>query len=250
MGGFFGVVSKEDCLFDLFFGTDYHSHLGTRRGGLAVYGENGFDRSIHNIENSPFRTKFDKDVQEMKGNMGIGCISDYEPQPLIVRSHHGTYAITTVSKINNIDEIVQDIFDKGQNSGVLLIDLHFQTRNCLQSRQLGCPEAALSRYQLPAVIPAADGQGLDDPVAADGFRQFRQRSGSEFPSGLVWVGSDLLHRKPTDLRVQHARHLLTGSETAGVPGSACIVAPGSGGNVGKSVGKIKKARKIPRFFCK
>ena len=86
MGGFFGVVSKEDCLFDLFFGTDYHSHLGTRRGGLAVYGENGFDRSIHNIENSPFRTKFDKDVQEMKGNMGIGCISDYEPQPLIVRS--------------------------------------------------------------------------------------------------------------------------------------------------------------------
>ena len=75
MGGFFGVVSKDDCLFDLFFGTDYHSHLGTRRGGLAVYGENGFDRSIHNIENSPFRTKFDKDVQEMKGNMGIGCIS-------------------------------------------------------------------------------------------------------------------------------------------------------------------------------
>ena len=113
MGGFFGVVSKEDCLFDLFFGTDYHSHLSTRRGGLAVYGENGFDRSIHNIENSPFRTKFDKDVQEMKGNMGIGCISDYEPQPLIVRSHHGTYAITTVSKINNMDEIVQDIFDTG-----------------------------------------------------------------------------------------------------------------------------------------
>ena len=143
-----------------------------------------------------------------------------------------------------------DIFDKGQNSGVLLIDLHFQTRNCLQSRQLGCPEAALSRYQLPAVIPAADGQGLDDPVAADGFRQLRQRSGSEFPSGLVGVGSDLLHRKPMDLRVQHARHLLTGSETAGVPGSACIVAPGSGGNVGKSVGKVKKARKIPRFFCK
>ncbi len=104
---------KKIVCLTCFFGTDYHSHLGTRRGGLAVYGENGFDRSIHNIENSPFRTKFDKDVQEMKGNMGIGCISDYEPQPLIVRSHHGTYAITTVSKINNIDEIVQDIFDKG-----------------------------------------------------------------------------------------------------------------------------------------
>ena len=115
MGGFFGVVSKEDCMFDLFFGTDYHSHLGTRRGGLAVYGENGFDRSIHNIENAPFRTKFDKDVQEMKGYMGIGCISDYEPQPLIVRSHHGTYAITTVSKINNTEEIVNSIFSNGNS---------------------------------------------------------------------------------------------------------------------------------------
>lgn len=110
MGGFFGVASREDCLFDLFFGTDYHSHLGTRRGGMAVYGENGFDRAIHNIENSPFRTKFDKDMQEMKGNYGIGCISDYEPQPLIVRSHHGTSAITTVSKINNAQEIVENIF--------------------------------------------------------------------------------------------------------------------------------------------
>lgn len=110
MGGFFGVASREDCLFDLFFGTDYHSHLGTRRGGMAVYGENGFDRAIHNIENSPFRTKFDKDMQEMKGNYGIGCISDYEPQPLIVRSHHGTFAITTVSKINNAQEIVENIF--------------------------------------------------------------------------------------------------------------------------------------------
>lgn len=110
MGGFFGVVAKEDCMFDLFFGTDYHSHLGTRRGGLAVYGENGFDRAIHNIENAPFRTKFDKDMQQMKGYMGIGCISDYEPQPLIVRSHHGTFAITTVSKINNVNEIVESIF--------------------------------------------------------------------------------------------------------------------------------------------
>lgn len=115
MGGFFGVVSKEDCMFDLFFGTDYHSHLGTRRGGLAVYGEKGFDRSIHNIENAPFRTKFDKDVQEMQGYMGIGCISDYEPQPLIVRSHHGTYAITTISKINNTDDIVNTIFNNGNS---------------------------------------------------------------------------------------------------------------------------------------
>lgn len=113
MGGFFSVASKQDCVFDLFFGTDYHSHLGTRRGGLAVYGEHGFDRAIHNIENSPFRTKFEKEANEMKGYMGIGCISDYEPQPLIVRSHHGTYAITTVGKINNVDAIVKRIFDSG-----------------------------------------------------------------------------------------------------------------------------------------
>lgn len=113
MGGFFAVTSKTDCVFDLFFGTDYHSHLGTRRGGMAVYGPKGFDRAIHNIENSPFRTKFEKDVNKMEGNFGIGCISDYESQPLIVRSHHGTYSITTVGKINNTDAIVKDIFSKG-----------------------------------------------------------------------------------------------------------------------------------------
>lgn len=114
MGGFFGVTSKQDCVFDLFFGTDYHSHLGTRRAGMAVYSkENGFDRAIHNIENAPFRTKFDKDVNVMHGYMGIGCISDYEPQPLIVRSHHGTYAIMTVGKINNTDEIIKKMFDSG-----------------------------------------------------------------------------------------------------------------------------------------
>ena len=113
MGGFFAVASKEDCVFDLFFGTDYHSHLGTRRGGMAVYGDGEFNRSIHNIENSPFRTKFEKDVHEMKGNMGIGCISDFEPQPLLVRSHHGTYAIVTVGKINNVEDLVQKIFKSG-----------------------------------------------------------------------------------------------------------------------------------------
>lgn len=113
MGGFFAVASNEDCVFDLFFGTDYHSHLGTRRAGMTVFGENGFNRAIHNIESAPFRTKFDRDVLEMKGKLGIGCISDYEPQPLIVRSHHGTYAITTVGKINNTDEIVDEIMGTG-----------------------------------------------------------------------------------------------------------------------------------------
>lgn len=112
MGGFFGVTSKEDCVFDLFFGTDYHSHLGTRRAGMAVYShENGFDKAIHNIENAPFRTKFTNESNDMHGNYGIGCISDFEAQPILVRSHHGTYAITTVGKINNADEIVENIID-------------------------------------------------------------------------------------------------------------------------------------------
>ncbi len=111
MGGFFGVASKEDCVFDLFFGIDYHSHLGTRRGGMVVYGKGGYDRSIHNIENAPFRTKFDKDMQEMSGRLGIGCISDYEPQPLLIRSHHGTFAITSVCKINNMDELSKMLFE-------------------------------------------------------------------------------------------------------------------------------------------
>lgn len=115
MGGFFGVAAQENCTFDLFFGVDYHSHLGTRRGGMAVYGKDGFNRAIHNIENSPFRTKFDKDMQEMSGHFGIGCISDYEPQPLIVRSHHGTYALTTVSKINNVKELSEMLFDSGHS---------------------------------------------------------------------------------------------------------------------------------------
>ena len=113
MGGFFGVASKTDCVFDLFFGTDYHSHLGTKRGGLAVYGEDGFNRAIHNIENSPFRTKFEGDLEEMKGNLGIGCISDNEPQPLIVRSHLGNFAITTVGRINNVEELVKKAFEEG-----------------------------------------------------------------------------------------------------------------------------------------
>ena len=112
MGGFFGVASKNDCVFDLFFGTDYHSHLGTRRAGLAVYSkEDGFNRSIHNIENSPFRTKFSSEINDMSGHLGIGCISDYDPQPLIVRSHHGTYAIATVGKIDNLDELVDRLFE-------------------------------------------------------------------------------------------------------------------------------------------
>ena len=113
MGGYFATAEKEDCVFDLYFGTDYHSHLGTRRAGMVVYGKNGFNRAIHNIESAPFRTKFDKDTHEMEGYLGIGCISDYEPQPLIVRSHHGTYAITTVGKINNAEALSDKIIKGG-----------------------------------------------------------------------------------------------------------------------------------------
>ena len=113
MGGFFGVASKSDCVFDLFFGTDYHSHLGTKRGGMVVHGADGFQRAIHNIENAPFRTKFERDVDEMEGTLGIGCISDNEPQPLLVRSHLGNFAITTVGRINNMDELVRRAFDEG-----------------------------------------------------------------------------------------------------------------------------------------
>ena len=114
MGGIFASALKSDCVLDLFFGTDYHSHLGTRRAGMAVYdAKKGFDRAIHNIENSPFRTKFEDDVNTMKGNLGIGCISDYESQPLVVHSHHGVYAITTVGRINNINELTEDMLERG-----------------------------------------------------------------------------------------------------------------------------------------
>lgn len=114
MSGFFGVASKKDCVMHLFFGVDYHSHLGTRRGGMAVFGEDGFQKSIHNISNSPFRTKFEHDVEEFKGNIGIGCISDNEAQPLLVNSHLGSFAISTVGRINNIEEIKDESFQNGK----------------------------------------------------------------------------------------------------------------------------------------
>lgn len=113
MGGFFGVASKNNCTLELFHGIDYHSHLGTRRGGMAMYGEKGFQRAIHNIENSPFRTKFEKDVEEMSGHLGIGCISDYEPQPLLIQSHLGSFAITTVGKINNEEALLEKLYTHG-----------------------------------------------------------------------------------------------------------------------------------------
>lgn len=109
MGGFFGVVSKNDAISDVFFGTDYHSHLGTRRAGIAAYNEEiGLQRDIHNIQNSPFRTKFEKLFDEMSGNSAIGCISDFDPQPLIMRSKIGTYAVCFVGAIENSEELIDE----------------------------------------------------------------------------------------------------------------------------------------------
>ena len=111
MGGFFGAVSKHDVSLDIFFGVDYHSHLGTRRGGMIIHDEkDGFQRQIHSIENTPFRTKFEKDLSDFHGCSGIGCISDTDPQPLLVRSHMGLFAITTVGIINNTDELISQYF--------------------------------------------------------------------------------------------------------------------------------------------
>ena len=114
MGGFFGITSKKECLVDVFFGVDYHSHLGTRRGGLAAYDEKiGLQRKIHNIENAPFRTKFEDDLNEMHGVAGIGCISDSDPQPMLIRSRSGSYAISTIGVINNAESLIDEIVENG-----------------------------------------------------------------------------------------------------------------------------------------
>ena len=113
MGGFFGAISRRDAVLDVFFGTDYHSHLGTRRAGMVMYdSKDGFQRQIHNIENSPFRSKFENDLADFHGQSGIGCISDTDPQPLLVRSHLGLYAITTVGIISNADNLIETYFSQ------------------------------------------------------------------------------------------------------------------------------------------
>jgi len=112
MGGIFGLCLDHECVNDLFFGVDYHSHLGTRRGGMAVFNGKSYTRSIHNIENSPFRTKFESDLQEMAGTIGIGCISDDQPQPIILNSHIGTVAVVTVGRINNKDALVKMMIEE------------------------------------------------------------------------------------------------------------------------------------------
>ncbi len=122
MGGFFGVAAKHDCMTDLFYGTDYHSHLGTMRGGLAAVGKRGFSRFIHDITNAQFRSKFEDDILKMRGNLGIGVISDYEDQPLLINSHLGHYAITTVGVIKNLDQLKRKAFNRRT--------VHFSEMSC------------------------------------------------------------------------------------------------------------------------
>ena len=114
MGGFFGAASNNDCITDVFFGTDYHSHLGTRRGGMTAYSpDRGFQRAIHSIENSPFRTKFEQDATDMRGKLCIGCISDTDPQPLLVRSKLGIYSICSVGIIRNAEQLSTELLESG-----------------------------------------------------------------------------------------------------------------------------------------
>lgn len=119
MGGLYGVSAKENCVLDLFFGVDYHSHLGTVKGGMSTIGEQGFTRVIHNIQNAPFRTKFEDELHDLAGNSGIGCISDTDSQPLVVKSHLGDYSICCVGKVNNVDELIRQSFNHG---GVHLLE--------------------------------------------------------------------------------------------------------------------------------
>ncbi|MDH6344124.1 amidophosphoribosyltransferase [Parabacteroides sp. PFB2-12] len=127
MGGFFGTISKSACATDLFYGTDYNSHLGTRRGGMATLHEGIFRRSIHNLENSYFRTRFEADLDKFKGNSGIGIISDTDPQPIFVNSHLGKFAIVTVAKVNNLDELEKELLEKGAHFTELSSGLTNQT---------------------------------------------------------------------------------------------------------------------------
>ena len=166
MGGFFGATSKRDVVLDVFFGVDYHSHLGTRRGGMAAVDESkGFQRDIHNIENAPFRTKFAGIVDEMHGNACIGCISDSDPQPLIIRSNLGVYAISTISCINNAEELVQQFlsFSGGHfNKIALLVDKSCNKLGGIDFARSHCVEVTAAERKellnkLLCVVDATDG---------------------------------------------------------------------------------------------
>ena len=157
MGGFCGVISKEDCVSDLFFGTDYHSHLGTHRGGMCVLKDGKFQRSIHNIQNAPFRSKFEHDFSKFVGRVGMGVISDTDPQPLVMRCAHGTFAIVTVGLITNIEAIMQEMFETDHRIRELSED---ERGNLIEetARNLGFDGAAAKEISetIQEVIEATD----------------------------------------------------------------------------------------------
>ena len=149
MGGLFGCCTERECVMDLFFGTDYHSHLGTRRGGMAVYNGKNFVRAIHNIENSPFRTKFESDLAEMKGLSGVGCISDDHPQPIILNTRIGSMAVVTVGKINNKEALTRELI---RENDVYFTEMRRPGPRFLRARR---PSPPLPAARLPARPAAA-----------------------------------------------------------------------------------------------
>ena len=180
MGGVIGFVSKQDCVMDLFFGTDYHSHLGNQtRRNVRTAGQDGFNRSIHNIENSPFRSKFEADIEEMEGKMGIGAISDGDPQPLTVHSRQGDYAITTVGRINNKDEIVKELLE-GQTETVYV---HERRRH----QQHGTGSGA--RFQRERTLWTAS------RIAQAKDRRFRDDAGAHAETGFTRLGTSTAERR-------------------------------------------------------
>ena len=179
MGGFFGVAAKSNCTLDLFYGVDYHSHLGTRRGGMATFGPSGFSRAIHNIENSPFRTKFERDVEELQGNLGIGCISDFEPQPLLIQSHLGSFAITTVGKINNMDELLDKVYAHGHT--------HFQEMSGGQMQRIAIARALAVK---PAVVFADEPTGALDQATGREVMGILMAAARDNGSAVVVVTHD------------------------------------------------------------
>lgn len=219
MGGFFGVSSHRDCIIDVFFGVDYHSHLGTKRAGMAAFDrENGFQREIHNIENSPFRTKFDDVPGKMTGSSCIGCISDSDPQPILIHSRFGTYAISTVGRINNSKQLTEmlvssgchfNAMDKGKINDTELIGAIINhkgnfadgikyvqevvdgTASILILKDDGNLIAARDRYGRLPVIIAKDDEGYS--VSFESFAQ--EKLGYEFvrelgPAEIVEISPD------------------------------------------------------------
>ena len=169
MGGFFGAVSRRDCVLDVFFGTDYHSHLGTKRGGMASWDrESGFQRAIHSIENTPFRTKMESELEALHGGICIGCISDTDPQPMLMRSHLGTYALVITGRVNNADELVEEFLGNGHSQ--------FEVRS---GGNINCTElvAALINSQ---------------PTLAEGIRYAQERVDGSLCLLLMKEGEELI----------------------------------------------------------